>query len=110
MVHYQREHKNLAKESIGLCESKYHNPLFHEQHSKLVDRRKQTELWWLQGPGEVGEDDLSNVRWEASRHFRDKKQEYLKDKINVLVSNIKNKNIRDLYLRRVINLELTSKG
>jgi hypothetical protein len=35
----------------------------------------------------VNEDNLSNVRREASRRFRNKKREYLKDKINVLESN-----------------------
>jgi hypothetical protein len=45
----------------------------------------------------VNEDNLSNVRWEASRHFRNKKREYLKDRINELESNSQNKNIRDLY-------------
>jgi hypothetical protein len=45
----------------------------------------------------VNEDKLSNVRWEASRHFRSKKKEYLKYKINKLESNSKNKNIRDVY-------------
>jgi hypothetical protein len=45
----------------------------------------------------VTEDDLSEVRWEASRHFRNKKMEYLKHKINELQSNSKNRNIRDLY-------------
>jgi hypothetical protein len=40
---------------------------------------------------------LSNTRWEASRHFRKKKREYLKDKINELESDSNNKNIRDLY-------------
>jgi hypothetical protein len=49
----------------------------------------------------VNEDNLSNVRWEASRHFRNKKMEYFKDKINELELNSKNKNIRDLY--RCIN-------
>jgi hypothetical protein len=39
---------------------------------------------------------VSNVRREASRHFRNKKREYLKDKINKLGSNRKNKNIRNL--------------
>jgi hypothetical protein len=37
------------------------------------------------------------VRHKASRHFRNKKREYLKDKINELATNSKNKNIRDLY-------------
>jgi hypothetical protein len=45
----------------------------------------------------VNEDNLSNVRREASRHFRNNKREYLKDKLNELKSNSKNKNIRDLY-------------
>jgi hypothetical protein len=34
---------------------------------------------------------------EACRHFRNKKREYVKDKINELKLNSKNKNIRDLY-------------
>jgi hypothetical protein len=45
----------------------------------------------------VNEDNLSNVRQEAIRHFRNKKMEYFKDKINEHESNNKNKNIRDLY-------------
>jgi hypothetical protein len=40
---------------------------------------------------------LSNVRQKDSRHFRNKKREYLKDKTNELESNGKNKYIRDLY-------------
>jgi hypothetical protein len=31
--------------------------------------------------------NLGDVRREASRHFRNKKREYLKDKINKLESN-----------------------
>jgi hypothetical protein len=41
--------------------------------------------------------NLNNIRHGASRHFRNKKLEYLKDKINELATNNKNKNIRDLY-------------
>jgi hypothetical protein len=50
----------------------------------------------LQDPSEINEDNLNNVRHEASRHFRNKKREYLKDKTNELAMNSKNKNIRDL--------------
>jgi hypothetical protein len=63
----------------------------------LVYRRKQAKLQWLQDPSETNEDNLGDVRWKASRHFRNKKREYLKDKINELESNSKNKDIRDLY-------------
>jgi hypothetical protein len=45
----------------------------------------------------VNEQNLRNVRREASRHFRNKKREYLKDKITDIELNSKNKNIRDLY-------------
>jgi hypothetical protein len=45
----------------------------------------------------VNEGNLRDVWLEASRHFRNKKREYLKDRINELESNSKNKIIRDLY-------------
>jgi hypothetical protein len=51
----------------------------------------------LQDPSVVNEGNLSNVRQEAIRHFRNKKMEYLKDRINEFESNNTNKNIRDLY-------------
>jgi hypothetical protein len=63
----------------------------------LVDRRKQVKLQWLQDSSEANEDNLSDVRREASIHCRNKEREYLKDKINELESNSKNKNIRDVY-------------
>jgi hypothetical protein len=62
----------------------------------LFDGRKEAKLQWSQDPSVVNEDNLSNVRQEANRHFMNKKREYLKDKINELESNSKNKNIRDL--------------
>jgi hypothetical protein len=40
---------------------------------------------------------LKNIGREASRHFRNKKEEYLKAKINEHETNSKNNNIRDLY-------------
>jgi chemotaxis methyl-accepting protein methylase len=54
-------------------------------------------LQWLQNPSKVNGDNLKIVRREASRYLRNKKREYLKDKINKLARNSKNKNIRDLY-------------
>jgi hypothetical protein len=54
----------------------------------------------LQYPSEINGDNLNNVRREASRHFKNKKREYPKYKINDLATNSKNKNIRDLYRGR----------
>jgi hypothetical protein len=45
----------------------------------------------------VNDDNLRNVRTEASKHFRNKKRDYLKDKITEIELNSKNKNIRHLY-------------
>jgi hypothetical protein len=86
-----------AKESLGYFELKKHTPRFDEGCSKLSDQRKQAKLQWLQDPSKINGDNLNNVRREASRHFRNKKWEYLKDKIKELATNSKNKNIRDLY-------------
>jgi hypothetical protein len=79
--------KISAQESLGYCEAKHRIPWFDEGCSKLVDRRKQAKLQWLQDPSEANEDDLNDIRQEASRHFRNKKREYLKDKINERESN-----------------------
>jgi hypothetical protein len=42
-------------------------------------------------------DNLNNVKRETSRHFRNKKRKYMKDRIDKLATNSKNKNIRDMY-------------
>jgi hypothetical protein len=71
-----------AKESLGYLELKKHKPWFDEGCSKLLDHREKAKLQWLQDASEINGDNLDNVRREASRHFRNKKSEYLKDKIN----------------------------
>jgi len=54
-------------------------------------------MQWLQGSNQSNVDNLNNVRREASRHFRKKKKENLKAKIDGRDTNSKAKNIRDLY-------------
>jgi hypothetical protein len=56
-----------------------------ERCSKLLDYRKQAKLQWLQDPSEINGHNMNNVRREASRYFRSKRREHLKDKINELV-------------------------
>jgi hypothetical protein len=95
---FERIHINIsAIDSLGYYELRKHKPWFDERCSKLLDQRKQAKLQWLQDPSEVNGDNLNNVRHEASRHFRNKKREYLKDRINELAWNSKKKSIRDLY-------------
>jgi hypothetical protein len=64
---------------------------------KIIRSEETAKLQWLQDPSEINGDNLNNVRLEASRHFRNKNREYVKDKINDLATNSKNKNIKDLY-------------
>jgi hypothetical protein len=54
-------------------------------------------MQWLQGPNQSTVDNVDYVRHEASRHFRNKKEEYMKVKIDELETNIKITNVRDLY-------------
>jgi len=78
---------------------------------RVLDRRKQAEMRWLQDPNQSIVDNLNNVRLEASRHFRNKKKEYLKAKIDELDTNsaiMKTETFvgASVILRRVTSLEL----
>jgi hypothetical protein len=64
--------RTSAQESPCYCESKDRKQWFDEGCSKLVDRRKQAKLPWLQNRSEANEDNLSDVWREAGRHFRNK--------------------------------------
>jgi CRISPR/Cas system-associated protein Csx1 len=86
-----------ANDSIVYYEMWKHKPWSDEGCSKLLGQRKQAKLQWLQDPNEINRDNLSIVRCEGSRHFRKNMREYLKDKINELATNSKNKIIKDLY-------------
>jgi len=89
--------KNPAKESLGLHEMKQHKPWFDEECSVFLDQRKQAKMQQVQDLSQSNVGSLNNVRREASRHFRNKKEEYLKAKIEGLEINSEIKNIRYLY-------------
>jgi hypothetical protein len=58
---------------------------------KLLDLRKEAKFQWLQDPSKIKGDNLNNIRCEANLRFTNKKNEYLKDRINELAMNSKNK-------------------
>jgi hypothetical protein len=89
--------KISAKETVDLYEWQHHEPWFDEECSLFLGQRKQDKLGWLQDPDQSNLDNVSNARCEASRHFKNKKKEYLIAKINELETSSKNKNIRELY-------------
>jgi hypothetical protein len=59
---------------------------------KINRQQKQAKLQWLQNSNQINGANLQNLR-----QFRNKKREYVEDRTNVLETNNKNKNIRDLY-------------
>jgi hypothetical protein len=59
-------------------------------------RSKETSQITMVTESESNILDILNVRCEASRHFKNKKRDYLKDILNELVTHNKNKNVRDL--------------
>jgi hypothetical protein len=79
---------------------------------RIIGSREEDKLQCLQDPGEANGDNLNNIRHEASSSIRNKKREYLKDRINELATNSKNKNSRDhmeeyMNFRSCINIEVT---
>jgi len=44
-------------------------------------------MQWVHEPSQSNIDNLNNVRRDASRHFRNKKKEYLRAKIEGLETN-----------------------
>jgi hypothetical protein len=74
--------KISAKQSLGLCELKQHKQWSDEECLHYLDQRKHAKIQWVQDPKQSNVDNLHNARCEASRHFRNKKKEYLKDKID----------------------------
>ena len=56
-------------------------------------------MQWLQDVNQKKNvDNLNSVRREASRHFRNKKKEYLKGKMDVLETNSKISNINMCFV------------
>jgi hypothetical protein len=79
--------KISAKDSLHYYEMKKHKPLFVKRYLKLLDQRKYAKLQWLYDPNGINGNNLDNARHEASRHFRSKRWEYLKDKITEHATN-----------------------
>jgi len=52
-------------------------------------------MQWVQGSRQSNVDNPNNVRYDTSRHFRNKKKAYLKARIEEIETNSKIKNIRE---------------
>jgi len=75
--------KTSAEDSIHLYEQKQHTPWFDGEYlGFFLDKRQQAKMQWIQDKNQNNVDNLNNARCEASRHFRNKKKEYRKAKID----------------------------
>ena len=75
---------------------KQHKPWFDGECLHFLDQRKLVKVLWLQDPNQSVVYNLNSVRHEASRHFRNKKKEYQKAKIDELEINSKIKKYQRL--------------
>jgi hypothetical protein len=64
-----------------------------------INPKKQARLQWLQDLSQINGDNSHNEKCGTSRHLRNKKRKYLKDKINEFSIYTRNRDIRDLYRR-----------
>jgi hypothetical protein len=75
---------------------KHYEPWFDDERLRFLDQRQQAKMQWLQDPKQSNLVNLNNVRHEASKHFRNKKEEYLKAKVDDCKVTVRPKNIREL--------------
>jgi hypothetical protein len=62
-------------------------------------------MQWLKNPSQSNVGNLNNVRSEVSRHFRNKKKEYLKAKIDELETNSNIKDINGEFYRGIHDIQ-----
>jgi len=55
--------------------------MFYLKCLGFLDQRKHVKLLWLKNPKQSNVHNLNSVRRKASRHFWNKKKEYLKEGI-----------------------------
>jgi hypothetical protein len=105
-----RENINIsAKMNLGYYELKKCKPWFDVGCSKLMNQMKQIAV--VLDPSEINGDTLNNIRREANRHFKNKKREYLKDKINELATDRRTSETcieKQMDLRGATDLQITS--
>jgi len=65
--------KTSAKDSQALHKLKQQKTWFDEEYLYFLGQRKQLNMQWVQVPNQSNVDNLNNVRRDASRHFRNKK-------------------------------------
>jgi hypothetical protein len=61
---------------------------------KIITSKETFQAAVVTRPSDIKGNNLNNVRHESIKNFRNKHRKCLKDKINELATNSKNKNVR----------------
>jgi len=80
-----------------LHEFKQNKPWFDEECLGFFNQENQVKMQWIQSPSQNKVDNRKNVRRAVGRHFRNKKEAYLRPNIEELETITNIQNIRDLY-------------
>jgi len=89
--------KGAAKECVGEKKHNKNKPWFDEECLKLHEERKHARQQWLSNKSEANTKNYSNAKRNATLRFRNKKREYMTQKIQEIEKNGKTNNIRDQY-------------
>ncbi|PSN48471.1 hypothetical protein C0J52_11717 [Blattella germanica] len=89
--------KLSASESVGLLNKRQSRKWFDDECADMINKRILAKMNWIREPNEQNSEQLCSIRRETTKFLKNKKREYLKEKINDLEINAKNRNIRELY-------------
>jgi hypothetical protein len=78
--------------------------MIYDECLKLLDQQKQAKFLWLQNPSQINGDNLNNVRYETSRTFRNKKREYLKERMS-FKQTVRTKISKTYHIEAYMNLK-----
>jgi hypothetical protein len=83
--------KIFAKENLGYHKLKHNKPWFVSECSKLIDRKQQAKLHWLQDSSQINSDNLQHLRRETIEHLGKRKENFWKTKLMSLKLIMKTK-------------------
>ncbi|PSN41362.1 hypothetical protein C0J52_19113 [Blattella germanica] len=95
--------KLSASESKGLLKKRQSRKWFDEECVDMVHKRKLAKMNWMREPNEINSEQLRSIRRETIRFLKNKKREYLKEKINDLEINAKNSRWGN-YFNQLLNV------
>ncbi|PSN38267.1 hypothetical protein C0J52_16903 [Blattella germanica] len=75
-----------SSESVGHLKKRQSRKWFDDECIDMVHKRKLAKMNRKRKPNEQNSEQLCSIRWETTRFLKNKKREYLKEKINDLES------------------------